>query len=219
MPRPFRVELAEAKRMREQSPMSQEVHRILGDLHVLRSQAGRVDAIDTAIAMWSGVDDIQKRIDVTKTEISALHQKGVADPSNSRTAEELRAVVTGTEMATDTILAAAERIDGIVQPLLGDTDSRTQTNAQEIADAVIEIFEACNFQDIAGQRISKVVESLQFIEQRIANMVDVWRALDLRPKKEPEKEKERSDRDLLNGPALATDANVVSQDDVDALFR
>lgn len=217
MPRPFRVELAEAKRMREQSPMSHEVQRILTDLHTLRSQASRVDTVDTAIAMWSGMDDIQKRIDITKNEITALHLKGVADPRNSRTAEELRAVVSGTELATDTILAAAERIDGIVQPLLADGDSRTQSNAQEIANCVIEIFEACNFQDIAGQRISKVVESLQFIEQRIATMVDVWRTLDLPPPRPANKP--ASDRDLLNGPALATDPHVVSQDEVDALFR
>lgn len=218
MARPFRVELAEAKRVREQSPMSHEVHRILSDLHTLRSQASRVDTVDTAIAMWSGVDDIQKRIDITKNEITALHKKGVADPSNSRTADELRAVVSGTELATDTILAASERIDGIVQPLLDDADARTQSNAQEIADCVIEIFQACNFQDIAGQRISKVVESLNFIEERIATMVDVWRTLDLSPPK-PLEENPPSDRDLLHGPSLATDANVVSQDDVDALFR
>jgi chemotaxis protein CheZ len=216
MPRPFRVELAEAKRLRDQSPMSHEVHRILTDLHTLRSHVSRVDTVDTAIAMWTGVDDIQKRIDITKNEIKALYAKGIADPGNSRNADELRAVVSGTELATDAILAAAERIDGVVQPLLSDGDARTQSNAQEIADCVIEIFEACNFQDIAGQRIAKVVESLQFIEQRIATMVDVWRTLDVRPP-EPQP-RPMTDRDLLNGPALANDPNVVSQDEVDALF-
>lgn len=217
MPRPFRVEMAEARRLGEPSQTTHEVNRILSDLYTLRTQLNRVDTVDNAIAMWTGVEDIQKRIDITKGEIQALHARGVADPGNSRTAQELRAVVSGTELATDTILAAAERIDAVVQPLLADADGTTQLNAQEIADCVIEIFEACNFQDIAGQRISKVVESLQFIEQRIGTMVDVWRTLDLSPPKPAEKP--ATDRDLLNGPALASDPNVVSQDEVDALFR
>jgi len=219
MARPYRVEIAQAKHLAEQSPTSQQVDHILRELYTLRAQVqgtqqGTSAPVDNAIALWSGVDDIQKRIEVTKAEISALRARGVADPAQNRTAEELRAVVTGTETATDSILAAAERIDVIVQPLQSSADERLAQDAQVIGDCVIQIFEACNFQDITGQRISKVVDSLQFIEERIAAMVDVWKTLDLSAsdaETPPEKK-------LLNGPALAGDRGVVSQDDVDALF-
>jgi len=222
MARPYRVEIAQAKHLAEQSPMSQQVDHILRELYTLRAQVGgggqseAGGTVDNAIALWSGVDDIQKRIEVTKSEIAALRSRGVADPEqSSRTTEELRAVVTGTESATDTILAAAERIDAIVQPHQSSTDDAVSADAREIADCVVEIFEACNFQDITGQRITKVVDSLQFVEQRIASMIDVWKTLDLGPQPaggDADKPK------LVNGPALEGDTGVVSQDDVDALF-
>jgi chemotaxis protein CheZ len=220
MSRPYRVEIAQAKRLAEQSPMSQQVDHILRELHTLRSQVNQSTTdssapVDNAIALWSGVDDIQKRIEVTKSEISALRSRGVSDPESNRTAEELRAVVTGTEAATDAILAAAERIDEIVQPLCSSEDERVAHDARTVADCVISIFEACNFQDITGQRITKVVDSLQFIEQRIASMVDVWQTLDLG---QPPAQQTEDKKKLLNGPALEGDRGVVSQDDVDALF-
>ena len=216
MARPFRVEIAEARRLAEVSPMTHQVESILKELHTARGQAsGAAQPVDNAIALWSGVDDIQKRIDVTKSEIGALYARNAGEKSNARAAEELRAVVEGTEMATDTILAAAEAIDTLVPTIMDRGDDETKKLAQAIADNVIQIFEACNFQDITGQRISKVVDSLQFIEERIASMVDVWKAQELSA---PVEMKEKSDKDLLNGPALEGDYGVVSQDDVDALF-
>jgi len=217
MARPYRIEIAQARRLAEGSPMSQDLDHILRELYALRSQMAEESAtpqVDNAIALWSGVDDIQKRIEVTKQEIGALHARGIADAGNSRAAEELRAVVTGTEAATDTILAAAEQIDTIVQPLQQSDDEQLAADASVIAEQVVQIFEACNFQDITGQRISKVVDSLQFIEERIATMVDVWKTLDLTAPAQTEP----TDKGLLNGPALESDQGVVSQDDVDALF-
>lgn len=219
MARPFRVEIAEARRLAESSPMTHQVETILKELHSARPKEGGAtgEKVDNAIALWSGVDDIQKRIDVTKNEIGQLYARNAGDQSNTRAAEELRAVVEGTEMATDTILAAAETIDTTVMSIMDAADDdATREQAQIIADNVIQIFEACNFQDITGQRISKVVESLQFIEERIASMVDVWKAQELSAPVEPKREK--TDKDLLNGPALEGDYGVVNQDDVDALF-
>jgi len=222
MVRPFRVEVAQAKGTAGQSPTSQQVDHILRELHSLRSQVNaragetKTAPVDNAIALWSGVDDIQQRIEVTKSEIASLRARGVSDPDQSnRTAAELQAVVTGTEAATDTILAAAERIDAIVQGRLTSDDRATTADATEIAACVVQIFEACNFQDITGQRITKVVESLQFIEERISSMVDVWQTLE---KIDRSKETESGKRSLVNGPALEGDGGIVSQDDVDALF-
>ena len=222
MVRPYRVEISQARNLAEQSPMSQQVDHILRELNTLRSQVksgsgGSENApVDNAIALWSGVDDIQKRIEITKTEISSLRARGVSDPENAnRTTEELRAVVTGTEAATDTILAAAERIDSIVQTSQTRENALVQSDAGEIAACVVQIFEACNFQDITGQRITKVVESLQFIEERIASMVDVWKTIE---QVEKSTDYEGNARSLVNGPALDGDKGVVSQDDVDSLF-
>ena len=42
-----------------------------------------------------------------------------------------------------------------------------------VDEKMMIIFEACSFQDITGQRIAKVVETLQHIEQRVARFADV----------------------------------------------
>lgn len=220
MSRPFRVEIVEARRAAESSPMSHQVNHILRELYLMQSQAvqapqGVPRQVEHAIALWSGVEDIQKSIDITKKEIGALHARNMREASKNRAADELRAVVTGTEQATDTILAAAETIDGLVLPMQQSADEEMRRAGHEVSNCVVQIFEACNFQDITGQRIAKVVDSLQFIEERIAAMVEVWHAQGLVL---PEEKAEKTDKDLLNGPALASDRGVVNQDDVDALF-
>ena len=241
MVRRFRVELFESNRSGNSGmqlqlpppppPMSHHVDQILGELNDLRRKVngdGQGDGsaagqqLESAIAVWSGVDDIQRRLEITKSEISALESKGIGnEEQSSRTTDELRAVITGTEEATDAILAAAETIDDIAQRMASDDgDEVVKKDGQAIADAVIQIFEACNFQDITGQRITKVVESLRFIEERIASMIDVWQTInkmtdDAKPKVEDDIPPEKK---LLNGPSLKTDAGVVNQDDVDAMF-
>ncbi|MEH0071532.1 protein phosphatase CheZ [Pannonibacter sp. Pt2-lr] len=91
--------------------------------------------------------------------------------------------------------------------------------AQDIQEKVIQIFEACNFQDLTGQRITKVINTLRFIEERIIDMMNIWGGIesfnDLEVKMRAQAE---GDAALLNGPSLKTDSNVASQDDIDALF-
>ena len=135
MVRRFRVELFESNRSGNSGmqlqlpppppPMSHHVDQILVELNDLRRKVNGDEGSDgsvagqqleSAIAVWSGVDDIQRRLEVTKAEISALESKGIGSAEKtSRTTDELRAVITGTEEATDTILAAAETIDAIAQ--------------------------------------------------------------------------------------------------------
>ena len=43
----------------------------------------------------------------------------------------------------------------------------TQGLAHDIQDRVVQIFEACNFQDLTGQRVAKVVATLKFIEEHV----------------------------------------------------
>ena len=47
-----------------------------------------------------------------------------------------------------------------------------------VDEKMMIIFEACSFQDITGQRIAKVVETLQHIEQRVSRFADVMQAKD-----------------------------------------
>ena len=44
----------------------------------------------------------------------------------------------------------------------------------KIDQRATDIYTACSFQDITGQRTEKVVKALRFIEQRINAMIEIW---------------------------------------------
>jgi chemotaxis protein CheZ len=80
------------------------------------------------------------------------------------------------------------------------------------------VFEACSFQDITGQRIAKVVETLEHIEQRVARFADVMQAKDIEGflNSHERARAERKEKLLLHGPQLAGDG--VDQSKVDEMF-
>ena len=166
------------------------------------------------------LDAMYEAIAQTKREIATLHQTtGSESDEMHRVTHELDAVVTGTEGATETILCSAEIIDEMANTLSARLAGQDQELANDIQDNVIKIFEACNFQDLTGQRITKVVSTLRFVEDRIIQMMNIWGGIETFKDIEVEqKDVREGDATLLNGPALDTDTDVASQDDIDALF-
>ncbi len=156
-------------------------------------------------------------IDHTKAEIAALRPQNAEDDRLVAVTNELDAIVSSTERATHTILEAAEKLDGLAQQLHAQVDDGFLGRlAEDMRDTIVSIFEACNFQDITGQRITKVVRTLQFIEERVNRMMDIWGRetfQDLAPPPEVQSDDEKR---LLNGPALENQG--ISQADIDKLF-
>lgn len=224
--RPFRVETLERGGARVESTdrgaVANHLDRISAELSDLRSIIHELavresdrDRQHGGMAMWTGVGAIHEAIVRTRSEISALSTSSPRGQSLNRATDELDAVVSDTESATVTILAAAETIDAAAGQLVTQLSGEQRDVVLGIHKEAIRIFEACNFQDISGQRISKVVSLLRFIEMRVASMVEIWGA----PEAEAVAQTEAGvDAALLNGPALSGDANVVSQDDIDSLF-
>ena len=172
-------------------------------------EARRIEAEMTAI---------QHAIAQTKTEIATLHQSGFQGKELGKVTDELDAVVAGTEHATEAILSAAETIEDRVGNLAAKLDGDDQGMANDAAEAVMTIFEACNFQDITGQRITKVVRTMRFIEDRIDSMMDIWGGMESFAEVDTLDVGPKGDAALLNGPSMDGDVNVASQDDIDALF-
>jgi chemotaxis protein CheZ len=172
-----------------------------------------------ALRLKVELDSIYEAINRTKREIATLRYAGAQGQEITRVTDELGAIVLGTETATDSILAAAEKIDDLSSNLSSRLSGGDQEIAREILDHVISIFEACNFQDITGQRISKVVNAMRFVEERIHHMIDIWGGLEsFKDVEALDGSQRKGDAALLNGPALATDKGVTSQDAIDALF-
>jgi len=168
------------------------------------------------------LDLIHNAINRTKREIAVLHGKSFDGNEMAKVTGELGAVVGGTEQATQQILEAAESIDQAASALAKVTSPDQQKIlSEEIQERVISIFEACNFQDLTGQRISKVMATMKFIENHITIMMDIWGGVDaIRAHVPPmaDDRREGSAR-LLNGPKLDGDAGHASQNDIDALFE
>lgn len=166
------------------------------------------------------LDAIYEAIAQTKKEIATLHHTtGSKGEEMTRVTNELDAVVDGTEGATETILAAAEFIDETANTLSARVGQEDAELANDIQDKVVQIFEACNFQDLTGQRITKVVGTLRFVEDRIMQMMDIWGGIEtFKDISVEERDIKEGDAALLNGPALESDTDVATQDDIDALF-
>jgi chemotaxis protein CheZ len=157
-------------------------------------------------------------IEQTKHEIAALRPKDSQDDRLIAVTFELDAIVSSTENATQNILEAAEKIEGLTKEIQAHgVDTYVGRLAEDINETIVSIFEACNFQDITGQRITKVVKTLQYIEARVNAMIDIWgpdNIAEIVPKANDDHRDE--DSKLLNGPQLESQA--ISQDEIDKLF-
>jgi chemotaxis protein CheZ len=166
------------------------------------------------------LDLIHDAISRTKHEIAVLHGKSFNGGEMSKVTGELGAVVGGTEEATQQILEAAEAIDQAAAAMTKvNSPDQQRLLSEEIGERVVSIFEACNFQDLTGQRISKVMTTMKFIESHIMVMMDIWGGVDAIRAHAPAIVDDREgDARLLNGPKSEGDVGHASQNDIDALF-
>ena len=167
------------------------------------------------------LDLIHDAINRTKGEIATLHAKSFNGEEMAKVNGELGAVVGGTEQATQQILEAAESIDNAASALSKNTSlDQQKILSEEISERVVSIFEACNFQDLTGQRINKVMTTMKFIEHHIVVMMDIWGGVDaIKAHVPPIVDTREGDAKLLNGPKLDGDVGHASQDDIDAMFN
>ena len=159
--------------------------------------------------------EMKDSIEKTKREIASVRHPGETEDRFTSAAIELDAIVNATESATHNILNATEDIEEKVQELKerigGDVGAAKLLD--EISGIGINILENCNFQDITGQRTSKVVKTIHYLEERIMAMIGIWGAEEFAG---IEIEKKASGGDVLEGPQH--DGTGVSQGDIDSLF-
>lgn len=145
----------------------------------------------------------------TRLDIAAIATSSGEQSQLNTVAGELDLVVGATEQATYKILAAAESIQEVAWDMRAcGLDGE---NSDLLERYATDIFSACEFQDITGQRITKVVDVLNYIEERLNSMIDIWG-----DKKLIEQSHAPDDLDLTQSylrPDIA-----ISQDDVDSLM-
>jgi len=185
--------------------MSQE----LADLSILKREL---------VGLFGHLQKIRK-------ELAALQPPGAPDHFGSMS-EQLDAIIDATEGATNTIMESMEGIDGAMTEARALTEDPALTALFDtVTDKVNAVFEACSFQDITGQRITKVVTSLKFVEERVNAIILTWGREEIEKVVVEIKEEQDEYKKFLNGPQLpgqgvdqqAVD-HILAQTEIDKLF-
>ncbi|MEO1188609.1 MAG: hypothetical protein AAFW60_06020 [Pseudomonadota bacterium] len=153
-----------------------------------------------------------------KEQIAAIKHPEIDDNQVNAASNELHAIVSTTEMATNTILEMGEGVQQLAERLMNlmGSDEDVQSTCSDIITRINTMFEACNFQDITGQRVTKVVTTLEFIEERLRTIIDAWGKEAFADIPIPQQVQLHETDDLVSGPALGDSG--LSQDEIDSLF-
>lgn len=168
---------------------------------------GNIDSVH--VKLFQQIQELAGTIAQTKKDLAAIRPDEIRSKHLPQASDELDAIVGATEQATGTIMDSCEEIEELAAGLDASV-------SEKLVDAVTKIYEACSFQDITGQRVSKVVKALKEVEEKVERILnafgDGYKEL-VEPETAP---KELTEDDLLNGPQLEGEAK--NQDEIDRLF-
>ncbi len=174
------------------------------------------DLTSSDVPLYLELESLANYIEQAKSDIASLRPDEVNEEFIPKATDELDAIVDATAVATNNIMDCAEIIEAEIPNMPAEL-------GEVLTDATMKIFEACGFQDITGQRITKVIKTLSEIEDRVDKLVDAFgveiaklKKFDVPKPAEDGDDKEISDEDLLDGPQHKHEAN--SQAEIDALL-
>lgn len=163
---------------------------------------------DKASALYEEVWALSRSIVEARNHIRALRPSRLKTRDLNPALQEMEEVVKTTEDASNTIMDAAEKINSADPSSEGYSDMLRETCSQ--------IFEACAFQDLTSQRITKVIKTLKLVDEHLDEL-----QLLLGPEfddydDQDDADDRTGDDALLNGPAMEGEG--ISQEDIDKLF-
>ena len=179
---------------------------------VIESLEGDVSSAD--LKFYSELEGLARYIREAKHDIAAIKPKDISTDFIPSATDELDAVVGATEEATNKIMDVCDEISAVAETVAADVK-------EKLIGYTTKIFEACNFQDITGQRITKVVETLKHIDTKVEALVkamgeEIHRSGDGDSHSPKHLHAADPEKGLLNGPQLPQ--NAVSQDEIDKLL-
>lgn len=191
-----------------------ETTEILGAIQRLEKVVTRERKVPDLDKIRLDIAEMHEAIERTKAEIANIKDEG--DESNRfvDASHELDAIVTQTEGATQSILEAAEQIQE--QAWVLRENGADGAACDDIDAKATEIFMACSFQDLTGQRTNKVVQVLRYLESRINLMIGIWGIEEMEAEDTAGPVDTRPDAHLLNGPQIS--GRGVCQNSVDELM-
>lgn len=206
---PVLQERLDNARAEARQPLSrEEVATIVAS--VLSSMGGDMGQHD--LHLYAELEGLARFINNAKKEIASIQPSDIHSEHIPLATDELDAVVGATEDATNRIMDACDQM----MALAGDVPAEV---SNKLMDITTGIYEACNFQDITGQRITKVVRALKHIEQKVeVLLVALGEEVQRRhPNMETAATSEApTDAKLLNGPSMPGAG--IDQAFIDSLF-
>jgi chemotaxis regulatin CheY-phosphate phosphatase CheZ len=193
---------------------SSETNSILDAIARLEKMMRRERSVPDLNRIRLDIADMHEAIERTKREISNIKKEDEESNRFTDASHELDAIITQTEGATQDILNAAEKIQEYAWTLR--ENGADEAVCDDIDAKATEIFMACSFQDLTGQRTQKVVHVLRYLESRINLMIGIWGIEDVEAEENAGPVDTRPDAHLLNGPQLA--GKGVSQNFVDSMM-
>ncbi len=185
--------------------VTQVVSEVMGSI--------RGDVTVDSLHLKDELKELLSYIDQAKTEIAALRPKEYGTNRIPEASNELDAIVSGTEAAAEKIMDAADELGTLAEKCDDETNNR-------LVEISTNLFEASCFQDITGQRVTKVVRTLSHLEDRLSALADAIGDDDVDEKiEDDDREKDydaMSNEEFLNGPQLEEEAQ--DQAAIDALF-
>jgi chemotaxis protein CheZ len=172
--------------------------------------------LEKAYASEGGVKEIlclelqqlKELIEQTRQDVSHVRPGEISAKHIPSATDELDAVVSATAEATGVIMDSCEAIQNA---MAGAEPAR----AAAVEGAVTKIFESCSFQDITGQRITKVVKTLKLIDEKITALLQALGGQGV-AQAGPVEDARTGDQKLLNGPQLP--GHGVTQADIDKIL-
>ena len=181
-------------------------------IQIINSVVEKMETPDTKVktALQQELVGLHQIIQELRKEIANVQATSIQSKEIPTATDELDAIVQATEEATGTIMDSVEGIENVSESL------EDEDKSAKIADEICKIYEACSFQDITGQRITKVIAALRNIEVKVDQLLNVVSVSFPGALQESGDEDSSDMESLLNGPA-APDQKV-SQDDIDSIL-
>ncbi len=158
----------------------------------------------------------ERRLHETQVQIALIRSDAHAGVGLEAAAAETAAIVETTEKSANVILDSVEHIERVMAEIrVTSKDAWVHERLDEIQESASRIVAATGFQDLTGQRASKVRQTLEFVDRRVARITEIWGEAAFEGIAPPPEDQD-PDRALLNGPQAEGEG--LSQDDIDALF-
>ena len=158
-------------------------------------------------------------------EVAALKSANPDEEKLLLARQELETVVEATDKAANEIMDQTDEIQTVIDKIRDEISSgntaKVEVHLSSLEVVATNLLMACEFQDLTGQRINKVSNTIHRFEEQIGDLfltLGITEGTGAGGLDVTDSGDERPDQDLLHGPQDEGAGGTISQADIDAMF-